>query len=57
MDSLYKPMFFFRGVVGTAENIVSNVRVFSEQLLVVHAEGREVLWWNLPAGIGKLQKH
>jgi hypothetical protein len=52
--------FFFSGAVGAAENIASNVRVFSEQLIVVNAEGRdffclEVLWWYLPAGIDKLQ--
>jgi hypothetical protein len=30
----------FSVAVGAAENIASNVRVFSEQLTVIHAEGR-----------------
>jgi len=40
MDSLYKP-FSFCGAVGAAENIASNVRVLSGQVIVVDAEGRD----------------
>jgi hypothetical protein len=34
-------MVSFSGAVGAAENTVSNVRVFSEELVVVHAEERD----------------
>jgi len=41
MNALYKPIVSFSGAVGAAENIASNVRVFSGQLIVVDVEGRD----------------
>jgi hypothetical protein len=41
MDALYKPMVSYSGVVFAAQNIASNVRVFSGQLIVVDAKRRD----------------